>query len=269
MAAQRARRAADEGADLVIAAGGDGTVRAAAEGLVDSQTTLGILPRGTMNVLARALGIALDDWRAACDLCLDGHTRQIDLGRIDVGSGDADAPSSTRAHFLLMCSVGLDAAAVAGVNTDVKGVVGAPAYVLSGLATLAGYTPTHLTLTLDGEAYSVPAFMAVIANVASYGGDFQIAPHATLDDGLLDVCVFEAPAGPPPVQKASFLRQMGAMALSRHLIDPDVSYFRARRVEIVSAPEAPVQIDGDALGRTSVVVDVLPRALRVRAPNGL
>ena len=78
-----ARRAASESAELVIAAGGDGTLRAVADGLAGTQTALGILPRGTVNVFARECGIPLDDLRAACDLCLAGTIRRLDLGRID------------------------------------------------------------------------------------------------------------------------------------------------------------------------------------------
>lgn len=254
-AAAAAREAAAGGGELVIAAGGDGTLRAVADGLAGTETPLGILPRGTVNVLARELGIPLDDPLTACDICLNGTTRRIDLGRI----GDR--------HFLLMASVGFDAATVGNVNTEIKGVVGTPAYVLSALATLATYNPTDMTLRLDGEVRRAPTFMVVVSNAPSYGGDFKIAPLAALDDGLLDVCIFQAPLALPPVQKAGFLRQIGAVAISRHLQDTDVYYFRARRIEIISEPNAAAQIDGDPAGHTPITIEVRPAALGVRVPT--
>ena len=139
MATRVARDAARRRLGLVIAAGGDGTVRAVADGLAGTDTALGILPRGTINVLARHLAIPLDNHLAACDICLRGALRRLDLGRAGAH------------HFLLMCSIGLDATAVGNVNVDIKGWMGAPAYVLSGLATLATYTPPDMAITLDGE----------------------------------------------------------------------------------------------------------------------
>lgn len=256
-AAREAREAAQNGVETVIAAGGDGTLRAVAEGLAGMETALGILPRGTVNVLAREVGIPLEDPLRALDICLHGDTRAVDLGRV----GDR--------YFLLMCSVGFDALAVSSVNPDLKGVVGAPAYVLAGMAALAAFTPPQLTLTLeDGETRrEMAAFMVVIANTASYGGDFRIAPEADITDGLLDVCVFEAPPGPVPLQRAAFIRQMGEMAMGMHLLNPDISYYRARRISVNADPAAPVQIDGDPLGSTPLLVGVAPGALRVRVPH--
>jgi YegS/Rv2252/BmrU family lipid kinase len=259
-----AHEAAASGAALVIGAGGDGTLRAVADGLAHGDTPLGILPRGTVNVLARELRIPLGDPLAACDIALSGETRRIDLGCIADPAGNA--PAAPFRHFLLMASVGFDAATVGKVHAPIKGLVGAPAYVLSGVATLATFTPFEVTLVLDGVERLSRAFMVVASNVPAYGGDFRIAPDASLDDGLLDVCVFEAPPGPVHLQRASFVRQMGALALGRHLLDPDVACFRARRISITAEPPTATQIDGDALGATPITVGVAPRALSVRVP---
>ncbi len=252
-----ARDAANAGSPLVIAAGGDGTVRAVAEGLAQTKTPLGILPRGTANVLARELNLPQSDMQKALEICTGGVSRAIDMGRI----GDR--------YFLLMASVGFDALAIENVDQALKGAVGVSAYWVSGFATLASFTPPELTLTLDnGETRrSAPAFMAVVANTAKYGGSYHIAPDAILDDGLLDVCVFEAgPNLPVAVQRATFAGQMGAMVLGRHRLDPDVRSYRARRIEIVTDPPVLAQVDGDALGTTPLVIEVAPRALLVRVP---
>ena len=251
-----AAAAAAEKIDVVIAAGGDGTLRAAAEGLAGSNTALGILPRGTVNVLARELFLPLDRIGPALDICLYGVTRRIDLGRIG------------ERYFLLMCSAGFDARAVHSVRQDVKEVVGAPAYALSAMAALSTFIPPTMNLVLDGRAWSPgSAFMVVVANSPSYAGEFRIAPDAEMDDGLLDVILFTAPPGPLPAQRAAFIRQAGAVTLGFAGSDPDVHLLRARQIEIVAEPATPTQIDGDSLGETPVLVNVAPKALAIRVPS--
>lgn len=251
-----ARQAASDGAALVLAAGGDGTLRAVAEGLAGTGTPFGILPRGTVNVLARELDIPLGSIEEALEIALHGRTQPLDLGRI--GSR----------YFLLMCSVGFDALAVASVNPDLKGMVGSPAYVLAALGAVSTFVPPALRLRLDGGAVDISgqSFLIVAANTASYGGDLRIAPEASPFDGLLDLCVLEAPEGPPPIQTAAFLRQIGAIALGRAHHDPDIHYFRARHVEIEADTPVESQMDGDAYGSTPLVVDIAPGALNVRVP---
>lgn len=254
-ARQAAVQAARDGVETVVAAGGDGTLRAVAEGIVGTETMLGILPRGTVNVLARELSIPMDDMAAALDICLLGATRRIDLGR----SGDR--------YFLLMCSVGFDALAVRDVRPELKSVVGANAYVLAGMAALSTFVPPQMTLTLDGRVwYTGQAFMAIVANSPSYGGDLRVAPSARMDDGFLDVTLFTAPDVPLPVQRAAFVRQVGAVTLGLAAADPDIHLLRARQVEISAVPTAPTQIDGDAFGGTPITVEVAPKALTVRVP---
>jgi len=252
-----AGEAADAGAQLVIAAGGDGTVRAVAEGLIRKETPLGILPRGTINVLARELGIPLDDVPGALEVALRGETRALDMGK----SGDR--------HFLLMASVGIDASAVENVNVELKSFVGGGAYVVAGLSALATFTPPVMTVWVGGarEPYwHGEAFAVVIANTRSYGGDFPIAPEAEWDDGQFDICIFGALDAPLPVQRAHFLRQVGAVTVNLHRSDPDIHYLRASRVVVESDPPVPVQIDGDALATTPLSVEVVARALTVRVP---
>jgi len=251
-----AAAAAAEKIDVVIVAGGDGTLRAAAEGLAGTDTALGILPRGTVNVLARELFLPLDRIGPALDVCLYGQTRRIDLGRI-----------SDR-YFLLMCSAGFDARAVHSVRPEVKEVVGAPAYALSAMAALSTFVPPTMNLILDGKPwFPGAAFMVVVANSPAYAGEFRIAPDAEMDDGLLDVILFTAPAAPLPAQRAAFIRQAGAVTLGLAGSDPDVHLIRARQIQIVAEPTTPTQIDGDSLGETPVLVTVAPKALVIRVPS--
>ncbi|MBC8103563.1 MAG: diacylglycerol kinase family lipid kinase [Cytophagales bacterium] len=256
-ARKAARDAAARGAEIIIGAGGDGTLRALAEALAGTDSALGIVPRGTVNVLARELNIPLGNVAEAMEICLGGRTRRLDLGRI----GDR--------YFLLMCSVGFDATAVQAMQPAVKDLVGASAYVLSGVATLTAFVPPVFTLYLDGKLwFTGPCFMAVIANSPNYGGDFRFLPDAEMEDGLLDVALFTVPPGGGlALQRGAFLRQLGTAALGRAAADPEVHLLRARQIAIQTLPETPAQVDGDAFGATPLVVEVAPKALKVLVPS--
>jgi YegS/Rv2252/BmrU family lipid kinase len=262
------RDATARGVGLVIAAGGDGTLRSAANVLAGTETVLGILPKGTVNVFARELSIPLDDPLGALRIALHGRTRRVDVGCVRVPS----RPEGQ--YFLLMASLGFDATAVDNVNLDVKETMGAGAYVLAGLSTLANYVPPWVTLTAYGSDLisGVPitrksnAFAVLIANTTLYGGDFRAAPDALLDDGLLDVFVFDAAPGlPAPLQRANFAKQFGLAALGQHLGGPNAHYITASPLEITREPETALQVDGDPFGvQSSFSIEVLPRALAVR-----
>ena len=253
---------------LLIAAGGDGTLRLAANHLANTETTLGILPRGTVNVLARELAIPLDDPLAALQIALHGKTRRIDSGCVFT----QDKPDGTL--FLMMASLGVDATAVDNVDQGVKGFIGAGAYVMSGLSTLAGYDPPAITLTVRGGdlASGVPvsrtsnAFLIIITNTTLYGGDFCATPDAKLDDGLLDVVVFDAAPGlPAPLQRANFVKQFGLAAIGQHMSDADIHYVTAANIEVHCDPPTALQVDGDPFGvQANFRIEVMPNALSVR-----
>ena len=266
--AETIKDAVAQGVPLLIAAGGDGTLRLAASLLRGSETALGILPKGTVNVLARELSIPLDDDVAALQLALHGRTRHIDMGCIHVPGRDDCA------YFLIMASLGVDATAVENVDKNVKGVMGAGAYVMAGLSTLSGYVPPTVTLTVrggncaDGVAVTraSQAFLTVITNTVLYGGDFRASPNALLDDGLLDVVIFDAAKDVPlPLQRANFAKQFGLAAAALHLNDPDVHYVTASDIEITCDPPTALQVDGDPFGtQAQFRIETLPRVLAVR-----
>lgn len=246
-----ARRAAAEGYDVVVAAGGDGTVNEVVNGLAGTDTALGILPLGTVNVFARQLKIPLSLPQAA-RVISEGWTRQVDLGR----AGDR--------HFTLMAGLGFDAAVVANVVQPLKDLIGPSAYVLKGIEALAKYTPTEVTLQMPEEAYHGTVFLVVVANVSMYAYELQVAPYAAPDDGLLDVIVFERPV----TDRIGFVRQIVQTLFRRHLRHPAVRYYQTPRVRVLSTPDIMIQLDGDAFGSTPVDITVAPRGLRVVAPAG-
>ena len=255
-----ARDAALSGAwDAVLVAGGDGTMNEAINGLlsasVPSPLPLGIVPIGTQNVLAHELGIPRHDLSAVAALLRAGNLRPIDAGRAADTMGER--------FFCLMAGFGFDAAVVHEVVGAVKDVIGPAAYAFATLSALAKYRSTSLTLRLDSEDVHSEAFAVVVANAASYAfRQVKMTPFASVDDGWLDVCVFER----APTDKVGFVTQVLAMLARRHLSDPRVRYYRARRVEIGSDPPIGGQLDGDAFRPTPMSIEIVPRALSVFVP---
>jgi len=244
-----ARKAAEEGCELVIAAGGDGTVNDVVNGLAGTSTRLGILPLGTVNVLARELGIPLDPQQAIRTIA-EGAVKRIDLGR------------ANDRYFTIMAGFGFDAQVCANVFLPLKNIVGLPAYVLAGLGALAKYRATNITLEMPNGNYSGKAFQVVIANSSTYALDLKLTPRASPDDGLLDVCIFERPI----TNRMGFIRQVAEVLVNRHLHHKAVRRFRTPSVTVKSDPGVMVQLDGDAFETTPMEVSILPRALPVIVP---
>ncbi|HEX9040539.1 MAG TPA: diacylglycerol kinase family protein [Trebonia sp.] len=241
--------AALDGADLVVAVGGDGTVRGCAEGLAGTGVPLGIVPHGTANLLARTLRLPGHPKAAlAAALAAGGTDRVIDLA---VADGEP---------FTAMAGMGLDAAVVAG--TKLKHQFGWLAYAMSGAMHLA-LPPAQVSLSLDGgiplerEARSV-----VVGNSGLLPGGFSLLPAARLDDGLLDVGIL-APHGP-----LGWPRLAARVLTNSSYQDRMLERFQARRIEITTRALLPREVDGEIVtpGRT-LTVTVQPGALTVRIPR--
>lgn len=245
-----ARRAAAEGYDLVIAAGGDGTINEVVNGLVGSRTALAPLPLGTMNVWARELRLPLQP-RAAATAILDWEQHPIDLGR----AGER--------YFLLMAGIGFDAAVTAGVHPVAKRRLGALAYVLRGIEHALRVRGARTRLLLDGRLVRGRVLMVVVGNTQLYGGVVKITHHACINDGLLDVCVIRGD------NALSALSRILAILGRRQGYDPAIQYYRARQVTVVAKPPLPVQVDGDTIGMTPMTFEVAPGALYALLPRDL
>jgi YegS/Rv2252/BmrU family lipid kinase len=243
-----ARRAAQQGADVLMVAGGDGTINEAVNGLAGSATALAALPVGTVNVWAREVGIPLDPVRAA-QLLWDGERRTIDLGR------------AGQRYFLLVAGVGFDADVAAQVTRPEKRRWGALAYLSRGVVTAMRWRRQRMRLTLDGQQLRRQAVFVVVGNTRLYGGVVNITYQAVADDGLLDVCFFRGDGGWQKLAHA--LR----VALRLHTRVPTVEYYRARQVTLVTRPRVAVQVDGDTIGHTPMTFEAAPQALRVVVPR--
>ncbi len=274
-ATRLAAQAARDGYGAVIAAGGDGTINEVVSGLGGADVALGVLPAGTVNVFARELGIPLK-LEAAWAVVERGGTRQIDLGvATKVGQasclssvplpdanrlarGDRQDACPTMAngarYFVQLAGAGFDARAVERANWELKKKIGPLSYVWAGLEAMA--RPGPMIETDNGARGAA----VLIGNGRYYGGSFSVFPRARLDDGLLDVCVFER------VRWRDLLRFGPAVLRGRHTTLPGVTYFQTREFHCHAAGPVPFEVDGELAGRIPVRFSVSPRALRVIVP---
>ncbi|GAC1397642.1 MAG: diacylglycerol kinase family lipid kinase [Chloroflexota bacterium] len=248
-----ARAAVAAGCDVVIAAGGDGTINDIIQALSGTDVALGVVPLGTVNVWSRELGITGVAHAAA--VLGSGQRRTVDLGR------------ANGRYFLLMGSVGFDASVTRAVVARHKRWLGPLAYVLTALALALRYSGTRARITLDGETLDCRLLMLVAGNTRLYGGRLELTPEALADDGMLDVRIFQG-------RGLAGMLVHGWTILRRHPAgEPRVLYRRVRRVRVRPATALPIQVDGDYSGMTPATLHAVPGALHVivppRVPNAL
>lgn len=225
-ARELARTAASQGVDIVFSLGGDGTLRECAEGVLGSDTSLGFLPGGTVNVMARALGLSEKPASAARQL-LAGVVCEMDVG----WCGDR--------CFLMQASAGIDASILARIDPRRKKWLGRLEVGLGVLAALADYDFPEFTVRFAGRARR--ATFVAVCNIPFYGGAWRLAPDARWDDGRLDLVLFRGRG------RARTLGLARDLLLGRHLGRADVESFSVESVEICPAPRLGLQLDGDAL----------------------
>lgn len=249
-AAQIAARAARNGSADVIVAGGDGTINEAIQGLAGTNARLGILPRGTANVLARELGLPLDDERAVA-VAAQGKSRQIYLG-LAINEATDD-----KRHFVLMAGIGLDASVVRRVQPSLKKRIGKGAFWISGLSHLADWNPIPFTLEIDGRKYT--STFAAIGKAARYGGDLAITPGARLDQREFEICIIET------MSRVRYLHLLSyALRNGMPRDKPEVRFVNANSVKAYG--DAAVQIDGELLGELPMRFEIAPHSLEVIVP---
>ena len=186
----QAVEAATQGVGLVIACGGDGTVRSVAQGLVGTSVPMGVVPLGTGNLLARNLDIPLDDVDRALRVAMSGRSRSIDLGEVRFTDGEG---TSHQDVFLVMLGAGMDADMIAGTNDDLKARVGWFAYVGAFASTLLRGHRIKVEYWLDeGPRIQTRARTLLVANCGMLQGGMVLLPDAVIDDGLLDVMALRA-----------------------------------------------------------------------------
>lgn len=270
------REALRQGATLVVAAGGDGTVRTVAEGLQGSTASLGLVPAGTGNLLARNLGIDVGSLAHALAIAFGGSKRQVDLGVAEVERSDGSRDTTV---FTVLCGVGIDAGMIANTNDDLKRRVGWLAYIDGIRRSLkGGSTMCFRCRTDDGPTIAVHANTIMIGNCGLLPGNVVLMPDAVIDDGQLDIAILR-PKGVVGWMQilARLIAQSGVVQRTqvgkRWFVDGRklraLDYSRATEFLLrLDSEPAEFEVDGDAFGELRAArIHVEANGLTVMAPE--
>jgi len=234
--------------ELVIIGGGDGTLNAAVEGLVDTQLPLGILPLGTANDLARTLGIpqSLPD---ACDIIARGLVRRIDLGWVN------------GKHFLNVASLGLSVQIIKRLSEESKRRWGVLALVVAALQVIWKTRPFWAELRWNNQSIQVKTVEIVVGNGRYYGGGLMVADNAVIDDKRLDLYSLE-------VQHWwELIALLPALKQGRYVTLHCVRTLQGQEIELHTRKPCPINTDGELTTQTPARFRVVPQALSVFCPN--
>ena len=247
------QQALAEGVDLVIGAGGDGTVRIVADGLAHTGTPMGLIPAGTANLLARNLNLPLEEG-PAIDVALGGHSRTIDLVKITVDDRQPE-------HFAVMAGVGVDAMIMDETDEDLKDKVGSAAYFVAAGKAL-GRLPVRMRVQLDDHRpVRRDAMLCVVGNVGTLRGNLTLIPGARPDDGVLDLYIAS------PRRFRHWIKLALRLITRQPKRDDQVDQHSGRRVGIRIDGKDNYQLDGDVVGEsTSLTAEIQPGALTVCTP---
>jgi diacylglycerol kinase (ATP) len=247
-----AKKAVKDGYDIVIAMGGDNTLGAVIRGIGRSKVRLGIIAAGTQNDIARSLGIP-EDLKEACALIATGHTRKLDLGQVST-------KKKKKFYFFMLTAIGLIATIYPVIKEVPKGKLGG---IKDAVATLVKHEANpKIFLTLDDESkIEIETMLVAIVNTPLIGAKNLVAPDASLEDGLLDVCVY------PGFNKAELLSYFARSAHEGSVPDGTIQRYRARKIKVKTSPKLDVAAEGMILGKGTASIKVLPGALRVIAPE--
>ena len=245
-AERRAAEAVAAGTGAVVAVGGDGSAHAALQAVAGTTTPLAVVPAGTGNDLALALGIPRNPVaaaRAAAEDLVAGDVRTVDAGR-----------TAGRWWATVLCC-GFDSAVTDRANR-LRWPRGRRRYDLAILAELAALRPREVLLDLDGEQRTVPVTLVAVGNTSWYGGGMKVCPGADPADGLFDVTVVG------PLGRLALVRQRPRLTAGTHVEHPAVAVYRAARVGL-SSPGVTTYADGEPVGPLPAVAECVPGALRI------
>ena len=239
---------------VVIAVGGDGTVREVASGLVGGAASMAIVPVGSGNDLLKTLETGTDI-DAACRRARHGRPRLLDVVRVTV----RDDAGERELHYANAAGIGFDAAVTAETRKS-RRLRGLPLYAVAVYRTVANLHCPMARITADGRTWEQRILLAAVANGKYYGGGMKIAPDAEPDDGLLEVCIIEK------VSRLFVMRKLPAFVSGTHVCMRQVTMLRLNEFALELLEPAPFQLDGDLLsdgGIASFRFEVLSRALTV------
>lgn len=265
-----------DGATLVLAAGGDGTVRAVAEALRGRDADLAIIPSGTGNLLARNIGIPYARLEDAVAVAFSGATREIDLGIASITATDGGLHEHA---FLVMAGLGIDATMIANTRPRLKRRFGWLAYVDAGFRALPKAQKVRVRYTLDGGTTRAAQVSTIlVANCGSLPGNIELIPDAAVDDGTLDIAVLQPKSlfgwlliWRKVTWENRVLRRSAAgqriIRFTDRAIRTELTYLRGASVRLTVDRPEPFELDGDSFGDVMAVgLTVDHRGLRVRIP---
>ena len=269
-----ADQAVQSGAQLIIAAGGDGTVRAVAQVVAGSDASLALIPSGTGNLLARNLSLTLDDIEASIATAFTGADRTMDLGRVEIEDDKGDRTSHV---FVVMAGLGLDAKMLANTDEELKDKVGWLAYLGALGSAMRDKKQLNLRYQLDDDRQvAVRAHTLIVGNCGSLPGNVLLLPDAAVDDGLFDIVLLR-PKGVWGWLQIWFLiiwengvlrrTEVGRKLLGGVKEVRVLRYFTAREIVIRLSRAEEIELDGDSFGTgRALKVWIEPDGLTVRVP---
>jgi YegS/Rv2252/BmrU family lipid kinase len=237
----------EERVDAMVVVGGDGTVTHAIPHALKTEIPIGIVPAGTFNELARTLNVPLDVG-GACELIAAGHTRKVDVGRVN------------GMFFLAEASIGISSRAARWQNTEIKRRYGIAGIVATALRAIAHARPMHAEVRYDSEVMRLRTMQLTIANSHRFGGVFAVS-DAAIDDGWLDLYSVQI----DNLREA--VDVVWAFVRGRREAVPGLRVLRAHKFFIDQRHRHHITADGEPAGRTPATFDVLPKALRVFSPE--
>ncbi|WP_430868114.1 diacylglycerol/lipid kinase family protein [Demequina aurantiaca] len=270
----QARQAIADGADVVVAVGGDGTVRAVAAAVAGTETSLGILPMGTGNLFARNANLPLTDAPAQMRTVIEGDEVAIDVVWLDVEREHNSAAPPERHICLVIAGAGFDAEMVAGTDDKLKHRIGWFAYFLAAIKFTADARMEASVSVDNSKPVSSQMRTVMIANVGSLPGGLKLIPDASVTDGLLDVATLDARAGVvgwtdlfgTVVAQGAGVKQPEVLKAYR---TSRIDLARGKCVEIQMKVAQKIQVDGESLGTaTGLRAEVAHGALKLRVRKG-
>ncbi len=254
---EHAHAAVDAGARLVVAVGGDGTLNEVVNGIAGRDVELATIPLGTGMDFVRTYGIPtkFDD---AVRVALTGATRTIDAGRVSYRTWGGE---SADRYFANVGSVGMSGAVAQRANGMSKALGGKLTFFYALTRVFLEWENTEVTVMLDDGERRGRMHDVVVANGAWHGGGMKLAPAALPDDGLFDVVLIG------DIGKVDFLTTAPKIYKGRHVAHRKVEVVRSRRVEVDAAERLPIEVEGEQVGTTPAVFEIVPGALRLRVPG--
>lgn len=240
-----AQKAAEQGYDVVCAMGGDGTVNEVINGIAGTGAALAVIPVGTGNDFAHALGVPKGDVAGACRVLARGHRRPMDLCRVN------------DRYFASSFGAGFDARVTKAANERFKRLGGIRAYILAVMSVIWSFRPGKVRILADGREIFKSPLLVAVTNWKSYGGGMYICPDAEIDDGLFDVCIVDK----LPILR--FLYSFPRVIRGTHVTMPEVEIFRARSVHISCSRLETYHVDGEVFEADDMELTLFPGGIDV------